>query len=131
MIFRLSIVTVRSDPLIRNPAANTGSESGFLVISSILLAIVCREILVSGLREFLAEIRVGVPVSRLAKWKTAVQMAAMANAVKKELVQSKIAWVLRNIAEMAAVAEGGSEGARGRWREMRGHDGASMGPKMF
>ena len=31
------------------------------------LVILCREILVSGLREFLAEIKVGVPVSRLAK----------------------------------------------------------------
>ena len=41
------------------------------------IAIVCREILVSGLREFLAEIRIGVPVSRLAKWKTALQMAAI------------------------------------------------------
>lgn len=41
------------------------------------IAIVCREILVSGLREFLAEIRVSVPVSQLAKWKTAAQMAAI------------------------------------------------------
>lgn len=41
------------------------------------IAIVCREILVSGLREFLAEIRIGVPVSKLAKWKTAVQMTAI------------------------------------------------------
>lgn len=41
------------------------------------IAIVCREILVSGLREFLAEIRVSVPVSHLAKWKTAVQMTAI------------------------------------------------------
>jgi phosphatidylglycerophosphate synthase len=41
------------------------------------IAIVCREILVSGLREFLAEIRVGVPVSKLAKFKTAAQMAAI------------------------------------------------------
>jgi cardiolipin synthase len=36
--------------------------------------ILCREIVVSGLREFLAEVRVGMPVSRLAKWKTAIQM---------------------------------------------------------
>ncbi len=36
-----------------------------------------REILVSGLREFLAELRVGVPVSQLAKWKTALQMVAL------------------------------------------------------
>jgi cardiolipin synthase len=41
------------------------------------IAIVCREILVSGLREFLAEIQVGVPVSQLAKWKTSVQMIAI------------------------------------------------------
>lgn len=41
------------------------------------LIIVCREVLVSGLREFLAEFHVVVPVSRLAKWKTAVQMTAI------------------------------------------------------
>ena len=40
--------------------------------------IMCREILVSGLREFLAEVKVGMPVTRLAKWKTAVQMTALA-----------------------------------------------------
>jgi cardiolipin synthase len=34
------------------------------------IIILCREILVSGLREYLAELRVSVPVSRLAKWKT-------------------------------------------------------------
>ncbi len=41
------------------------------------LVILCREILVSGLRQFLAEVRVGLPVSRLAKWKTGVQMTAI------------------------------------------------------
>jgi cardiolipin synthase len=41
------------------------------------LVILCREILVSGLREYLAELRVGLPVSRLAKWKTALQMVAI------------------------------------------------------
>ncbi|MFN0264436.1 CDP-diacylglycerol--glycerol-3-phosphate 3-phosphatidyltransferase [Tepidamorphus sp. 3E244] len=41
------------------------------------LVILSREILVSGLREFLAEVRVSVPVSRLAKWKTAIQMVAI------------------------------------------------------
>lgn len=65
-----------------------------LLISSVLLVLVgidrfqglsvlpaaiilCREILVSGLREFLAEIQVGIPVSTLAKWKTGIQMLAM------------------------------------------------------
>jgi len=41
------------------------------------LVILCREILVSGLREYLAELRVGMPVSRLAKWKTVIQMVAI------------------------------------------------------
>ncbi len=41
------------------------------------LVILCREILVSGLREFLAELNVSVPVSRLAKWKTGVQIVAL------------------------------------------------------
>jgi cardiolipin synthase (CMP-forming) len=42
------------------------------------LVILCREILVSGLREHLAGLRVPVPVSRLAKWKTGIQMVAIA-----------------------------------------------------
>ena len=41
------------------------------------LIIICREVLVSGLREFLAEIRISVPVSKLAKYKTMVQMFAI------------------------------------------------------
>ncbi len=39
--------------------------------------IMCREVLVSGLREFLADVSVSVPVTRLAKWKTAVQLIAI------------------------------------------------------
>jgi len=39
--------------------------------------IMCREILVSGLREFLAEINVGMPVTKLAKWKTTFQLIAL------------------------------------------------------
>lgn len=42
-----------------------------------VIIIMCREVLVSGLREFLAEFRVGMPVTRLAKWKTAFQMTAI------------------------------------------------------
>jgi cardiolipin synthase len=41
------------------------------------IVILCREILVSGLREYLAELRVSVPVTRLAKWKTALQLVAV------------------------------------------------------
>jgi cardiolipin synthase len=41
------------------------------------IVILMREILVSGLREFLGQLRIGLPVSRLAKWKTAAQMVAL------------------------------------------------------
>ena len=39
--------------------------------------ILCREILVSGLREFLAELNVKVHVTQLSKWKTTLQMIAL------------------------------------------------------
>ncbi len=42
-----------------------------LIAATIILA---REIIVSGLRQFMAEMRVRVPVTRYAKWKTAMQM---------------------------------------------------------
>jgi len=41
------------------------------------IVILCREILVSGLREYLAELRVSVPVTQLAKWKTVMQNVAI------------------------------------------------------
>jgi CDP-diacylglycerol--glycerol-3-phosphate 3-phosphatidyltransferase/cardiolipin synthase len=50
--------------------------TGWSIWAAIVL--LCREILVSGLREFLAELHVQVHVTRLAKWKTAMQMVALA-----------------------------------------------------
>ncbi|MFJ5369973.1 CDP-diacylglycerol--glycerol-3-phosphate 3-phosphatidyltransferase [Bosea sp. CER48] len=41
------------------------------------IVILCREILVSGLREFLADLKVSVPVSKVAKWKTTAQLFAL------------------------------------------------------
>jgi len=49
--------------------------NGVHVIAAVI--IMCRELLVSGLREFLAALKVSVPVTRLAKWKTAFQMIAL------------------------------------------------------
>jgi CDP-diacylglycerol--glycerol-3-phosphate 3-phosphatidyltransferase/cardiolipin synthase len=49
--------------------------SGWHVIAA--LVILLREIAVSGLREFLAQLSVSVPVSKLAKWKTTFQMVAL------------------------------------------------------
>jgi CDP-diacylglycerol--glycerol-3-phosphate 3-phosphatidyltransferase len=41
------------------------------------IVIMLREILVSGLREYLAGLRIGLPVTKLAKWKTGFQMGAL------------------------------------------------------
>jgi cardiolipin synthase (CMP-forming) len=55
--------------------AADGTIAGWSTWAAIV--ILCREILVSGLREYLAELKVSVPVTRLAKWKTAIQMVAI------------------------------------------------------
>ncbi|MEM6491942.1 MAG: CDP-diacylglycerol--glycerol-3-phosphate 3-phosphatidyltransferase [Pseudomonadota bacterium] len=52
-----------------------GAILGVDVVAAIL--ILCREIFVSGLREHLGGRNVVIPVSALAKWKTAAQMAAI------------------------------------------------------
>ncbi len=53
-----------------------GGIAGWSLWAAII--ILCREILVSGLREYLAALKVSVPVTKLAKWKTAIQMVAIA-----------------------------------------------------
>jgi cardiolipin synthase len=53
----------------------TGRLSTFALYPAVVIML--REILVSGLREYLAGVRVGLPVTRLAKWKTGMQMAAL------------------------------------------------------
>lgn len=55
--------------------AADGSINGMSLWAAIV--ILCREVLVSGLREYLAELKVGLPVSRIAKWKTTVQLVAL------------------------------------------------------
>jgi cardiolipin synthase len=52
---------------------------GILAGQSLWAAVIIlmREIFVSGLREFLAELRVSLPVTRLAKWKTTMQLVAI------------------------------------------------------
>ncbi|MDD9910618.1 MAG: CDP-diacylglycerol--glycerol-3-phosphate 3-phosphatidyltransferase [Ahrensia sp.] len=55
--------------------AADGTIAGWSIWAAIV--ILSREILVSGLREYLAELKVAVPVTQLSKWKTAVQMVAI------------------------------------------------------
>lgn len=52
-----------------------GTIIGLSVIAAVV--ILCREMLVSGMREFLGQLKVSVPVSRVAKWKTTVQLLAL------------------------------------------------------
>jgi cardiolipin synthase len=62
--------------LISSRKANPVPEiAGLHIIPA--LVILLREIIVSGLREYLAPLNVSVPVSALAKWKTALQMIAL------------------------------------------------------
>ena len=60
---------------------STRNHSGEPVIHSFhivaALVILLREIIVSGLREFLAPLNVSMPVSRLAKWKTTFQLVSL------------------------------------------------------
>lgn len=53
----------------------THDISGIHIIAGLIILL--REIAVSGLREFLAGLRVSVPVSKLAKWKTTFQLIAL------------------------------------------------------
>ena len=52
-----------------------GRITGLAILAAVV--ILAREILVSGLREFLATLRTGLPVSGLAKWKTTIQMFSL------------------------------------------------------
>jgi cardiolipin synthase (CMP-forming) len=54
---------------------DAASITGIQLIPALIILL--REITVSGLREFLAGLRVSLPVSQLAKWKTAFQMIAL------------------------------------------------------
>lgn len=55
--------------------ASDGTIWGIHLAAAVI--ILSREVLVSGLREFLAELQVSVPVSELAKWKTTIQLVAI------------------------------------------------------
>ncbi len=49
--------------------------SGLSILPAVIILL--REVAVSGLREYLAGLRISVPVSKLAKWKTVVQIFAL------------------------------------------------------
>ena len=62
--------------LISSRKANPVPEiDGLHIIAALIILL--REIIVSGLREFLAPLNVSMPVSRLAKWKTTFQLVSL------------------------------------------------------
>ena len=65
--------------------------SGWMVLPALI--ILCREVLVSGLREFLALANVSVPVSQLAKWKTLLQMVALGFLLIGDTADPWVTWV--------------------------------------
>ncbi len=65
--------------------------SGWSIWAAII--ILCREILVSGLREFLAELDVSVPVTQLAKIKTTAQIIALGFLIAGPAGDNYFPWV--------------------------------------
>lgn len=55
-----------------------------------VLIIICREIMVSGLREFLGSEQIAMPVTKLAKWKTTVQFFAILALLSAPLVEGVV-----------------------------------------
>lgn len=71
----------------------TRDIDGWHVIAALIILL--REIIVSGLREFLAGLQISVPVSQLAKWKTTFQLVAFGGII---LAGALPAWDLLKIA---------------------------------
>jgi cardiolipin synthase len=65
----------------------TGDIGGWHLIAAMIILL--REIMVSGLREFLGGLQVSVPVSQLAKWKTTLQLLALGALI---LAGALVAW---------------------------------------
>lgn len=74
----------------------TRDVDGWHVIAALIILL--REMIVSGLREFLAGLQVSVPVSNLAKWKTTAQLVALGGII---LAGALPDWVLLKQAALA------------------------------
>lgn len=72
---KIMVVAVIVLLLARAPLAGPPVIADWHLIPAMIILL--REIIVSGLREFLASLHVSIPVSRLAKWKTALQLLAL------------------------------------------------------
>ncbi len=87
----------------------TRDVDGWHVIAALIILL--REIIVSGLREFLAGLQVSVPVTNLAKWKTAAQLVAfggliLAGAIPDWALLKQVALALLWIAAILTLITG-------------------------
>ncbi len=78
----------------------TGRLSAWALYPAIVIML--REILVSGLREYLAALRVGLPVTPLAKWKTGFQMGALGTLLAGD---SAAKWLHLSFLPVSAIGE--------------------------
>jgi cardiolipin synthase (CMP-forming) len=70
---------------------HSGIVHGLAVVAALIILL--REIIVSGLREYLATLQVSLPVSALAKWKTAFQMIALGSLVLVGSAPTLLPWL--------------------------------------
>src|SRR6202000_735640 len=77
VLVAVALMMLGAEGTFRRVNPETGDTAFSLLRLIPALIILSREILVSGLREFLAGTRVSVPVTTVAKFKTAVQMIAI------------------------------------------------------
>ena len=77
VLVAVALMMLVAEGTFRRVNPETGASALSLLRLVPALIILSREILVSGLREFLAGTRVSVPVTAIAKFKTAVQMLAI------------------------------------------------------
>lgn len=85
--------------------------------------ILMREIFISGLREFMGNAHVAVPVSRLAKWKTTVQLVALGCAFLEPLLPG-IYWLSKLLLWLAALLTvwTGAQYFLSMWPHLSGED---------
>ncbi|GAB5469709.1 MAG: CDP-diacylglycerol--glycerol-3-phosphate 3-phosphatidyltransferase [Rhodospirillales bacterium] len=79
----------------------TGDLSGWETVA--VIAIISREILVSGLREYMSEQGVTVHVTKLAKWKTTVQLVAVALLILVPALDPFASWIAGGLLWLAAL----------------------------
>src|SRR6202789_2821908 len=124
VLIAVALMMLVAEGTFRRVNPDTGDSVFSLLRLVPALIILSREILVSGLREFLAGTRVSVPVTAIAKLKTAVQMVAIGAMILTPLADTyfpglpansydAIAYILLWVAAALPLSTGGSDFTNG------------------